>query len=773
MIGKTISHYNIIEKIGSGGMGDVYKAEDTNLQRTVALKFLPPELTRDEEAQKRFVHEARTASALDHPNIGTIYEIGESDGNFFIAMAYYEGETLKDKMNSCKQGLKIGEAVDITIQIARGLSRAHSKSIIHRDIKPANILMTKEGEVKLIDFGLAKLKGQTMLTRAGTTMGTIAYMSPEQTRGDVVDQRSDIWSLAVILYEMLAGDQPFKGDYEQAIVYSIMNEQPEYIAKIRNNVPVRIEQILEKALTKDPDKRYQSMEEMLEELKITAQEIKEGRSKKTSVFKLGRRQRKIVYQALVVILIVIAFGVYFWQSRIAEAAPVSIALLPLESLTNDAEQEWFTDSMTDALITDLAKISGLRVVSHRSAMKYKGTTKPPPEIAAELGVRYLIEGSVVKMGEEVKISARLIDASKDEYLWAEEYDRGFTNILGLQGEIAQTVAGQIQVKLSPQEEQRLKITRSVNPETHELYLKGMYHLNQYTPEGTQKGMAYLQEAVKKNPEEPLACAGLALGYEILAHTPSPPPEALSQARIYAQKALEQDENLAEAHLALAMIKMYADWDREGAEKSYQRALELNPSLDLAHAHYAWLLLQRGDDEAAISELSRAQELDPLFPGYPAWKGWMYNWDEKYDMAIEEALKSLELVPRFPIGLYVLGCAYAAKGMFEDAIKAHKEVAAISSVWKWALGQTYALAGRIDQALQVAAEIENRPKVWDTWGLAEIYAALGKKDEAFYWLEAAYEQHHAYIQWIVGNPGFKPLRDDPRFKDLAQKMNLKK
>jgi serine/threonine protein kinase/Flp pilus assembly protein TadD len=772
MIGKTISHYKIIEKLGSGGMGDVYKAEDTKLQRIVALKFLPPELTRDEEAQKRFVHEARASSALDHPNIGTIYEIGESDGQYFIAMAYYEGETLKDKIESCQEGLDVEEAIDITIQIAQGLTRAHSKDIVHRDIKPANILMTKEGEVKLIDFGLAKLKGHTMLTKAGTTLGTVAYMSPEQTTGGVVDQRSDIWSLGVMLYEMLTGEQPFKGDYEQAIVYSIMNEQPEFITKIRSEVPVQIEQILEKALVKNPEKRFQSMEEMLGELTIAAEEIKGGRSKKTSVFKMGRKQRKFAYRALVVVLVAIALGIYFWQSRVAEAAPVSIALLPLESLTNDTEQEWFTDSMTDALITDLAKISGLRVVSRRSAMKYKGTTKSPPEIAAELDVHYVIEGSVVKMGEEVKISARLIDAPKDEYLWAEEYQRGFSNILGLQGEIAQTIASQIQVKLTPQEEQRLTVTRSVNPETHELYLKGMYHLNQYTPEGTQKGMAYLREAVEKDPEESLAYAGLALGYEILAHTPSPPPEAQSQARIYTQKALELDENLAEAHLASAMIKMYADWDREGAEQEYQRALELNPSLDLAHAHYAWFLLQRGNEKAALSELSRAQELDPLFAGYPAWQGWMNYWAGKYDKAIEEAMKSLELVPDFPYGLYVLGGAYAAKGMFEEAIAAHQKLAAISLDWKWCLGQTYALAGRRDDALAVVAELESQPKVWYTWGLAEIYAALGKKDEAFHWLEKAYEQHHAYIQWILRNPGFKPLRGDPRFKDLAQRLNLK-
>jgi serine/threonine protein kinase/Tfp pilus assembly protein PilF len=772
MIGKIVSHFKIISKLGEGGMGEVYIAEDTKLQRIVALKFLPPELTRDEQAQKRFVHEARTASALDHPNIGTIYEIGESDGKFFIAMAYYEGKTLKDKIESCQQGLNVEDAIDITIQIAQGLTRAHSKDIIHRDIKPANILMTKDGEVKIIDFGLAKLKGHTMLTKTGTTMGTVAYMSPEQTMGGVVDQRSDIWSLGVMLFEMLTGEQPFKGDYEQAIVYSIMNEQPEFITKIRSEVPLQIEKILERALVKNPEKRFQSMEEMLEELNIAAEEIKEGRSRKTSVFRLGRKQRKFAYQALVVILFAIALGIYFWQSKVAEAAPVSIALLPLESLTNETDQEWFTESMTDALITDLAKVRGLRVISRSSAMKYKGTNKTPPEIAAELNVQYIIEGSIVKMGDQVKISARLINALNDEYLWAEEYARGLSDILGLQGEIAQAIANKIQIGLTPQEKTLLAVTRSVNPETYELYLKGMYHIRKYTPDGIANGLKYLQQAVEKDPEEPLAHAGLALAYSLIAHTPSPPPGALLKSKEEGLKALELDKSLGETYLAVAMAQIYGDWDKEGAEKSYKRALELNPSLAEAYNQYAWYLLLIGKEDEAVKSLKQAQEVDPLTAAYPAWLGMLYFWLDRNDESKEEALKSLELVPNFPIALYALGSVYAAKGMFEEAIATLQKLGAISLDWKWGLGLTYALAGRREDALAVVAELESQPKVWYTWGLAEVYTALGDKDKAFYWLNEAYKQHHPYIQWIWRNPSLKPLRNDPRFTDLAQRLNVK-
>ena len=771
MIGKTISHYKILEKLGSGSMGDVYKAEDTKLQRTVALKFLSSELVRDDEARQRFINEARAASALDHPNIGTIYEIEEDDGHFFIAMAYYDGGNIKDKIESSASGLDVEEALDITCQIAQGLTRAHSKEIVHRDIKPANILMSEDGQAKIIDFGLAKLKGHTMITKTGTTMGTVAYMSPEQARGADADNRSDIWSLGVMLYEMLAGERPFKGEHEQAIMYLIINEEPEFITKVRKDVPLKLEKILEKAMAKNPDKRYQTMEEMLNDLENAAQKLKERDSKTASIFKLGRRQRRFVYRASAIGLILIAFGIYLWQNMLVKAAPVSIALLPLKSLTNDADQEWFTDSMTDALITDLAKISGLRVISSSSAMRYKGTEKTPPEIAAELGIQYMLEGSIVKTGDQVKISARLIDAPKDEYLWAQEYERAFVNILGLQGEIAQAIAGQVQVKLTPLEETRLDVSRSINPATYEMYLKGMYHLNKYTPEGIEKGLGYLHQAVENDPEEPLAHAGLAIGYGLYVHTPVSPPNIIPRARTAAQKALELDDNVAEVYLALAMISIYRDWDIENAGRFYGRTLELKPSLALAHGHNAWYQLLVADGDEALAEEKRAQELDPLVPIYPAYQGWIYYWLERNNEAIKEALKSLELVPDFPIGLYVLGCAYAAKGMFNEAIEVQQKAGALNPYLKWGLGQTYALAGHRDEALAIAAELESQPKVWNTWGLAEIYTALGDKDKAFYWLEEGYKQGHAYMPWLKKNPGFKPLRNDPRFDDLAKRLNI--
>lgn len=465
------------------------------------------------------------------------------------------------------------------------------------------------------------------------------------------------------------------------------------------------------------------------------------------------------------------FHLDFWKNK-RKTGPVSVVLLPLKSLTMDAEQEWFTDGMTEALITGLAKINGLRVISRASAMGYKGTGKTPRQIAAELGIHYVVEGSIVKTADHVKISARLVDAQSEEYAWAEEYERRFTNILGLQGEISRAIAKQIQIKLTPQEAKQLAISRSVNPETYEMYLKGMYHINKYTPDGIAKGLEYLHKAVDNDPNEPLAYAGLAMGYDLIAHSTSPTADALTHSRKYSSRALELDDTLAEAHYALAMVKLYDDWDWNAAALSFQRAIELKPSFALAITHYAIAKWLDGDTDEVFAGLYRAQKLDPLVPIYPAYTGWNYFWMKRYDEAILEAEKSLELVQNFSVGLVVLGYAYAAKGMFEQAIEVHQKLASLHPDFKWLLGHTLALAGHNEKALAIATEVESVSKIWETWGLAEIYTALDDKDKAFYWLEQAYEKRHPYIQWLKANCIFDPLSTDPRYVKLAKRMNLR-
>jgi TolB-like protein/tRNA A-37 threonylcarbamoyl transferase component Bud32 len=775
MIGETVSHYKILEKLGGGGMGVVYKAEDTKLKRTVALKFLSPELTRDPEAKERFVREAQAASALDHPHIGTIHEISETeDGQLFIAMACYAGESLKDRIE--RGPLPIEEAIDIAIQIAQGLSKAHEKEIVHRDMKPANVVITEDAQLKIIDFGLAKLMGSTVLTKTGTTMGTVAYMSPEQAQGAEVDYHTDVWALGVMLYEMLAGKNPFMGDYEQAVLYSILNEAPEFITKVRGEVPVQIEKILEKALDKDPEKRFQTMEEMLEDLQNAVEELKEGGRRKLPVFRLGRKQRKYAYRAFVVVLLAIAFGFYLWWSQVAEATPVSIALLPLESITNDAEQEWFTDGMTDALITGLAKISGLRVITRSSAMRYKGTEKAVSEIAAELGVEFVIEGSVVKLEDQVKVSTRLINASTDDYIWAEDYEREFSNILGLQGEIAQTIASQIQVKLTPQEEARIASARQVNPEAYEAYLKGQFHWYKLSRQDLDTALRYFELALEKDPNYALAHAGIALVWGgRMQQGFMPHSEAGPKVKAAAAKALELDSTLVEVHHTLAVVRTWYEWDWEGAETAFRQAIALNPNYPDSRAYFSHFLNFIGRPEEAIVQIERAVELDPLNSLFQALYGMDLLYVHRYDDAIAQLRNTLKIAPNDPVVRSTLRTAFHMKGMYEEALEEWKAFYATRGdrEAEETLARGYLEDGYLRAMLGLAEMMEKRSRTAyvTPWQIGTLYTRAGKNDKALDWLEKAFETHDANVPYLSVDPLFDNLRSDPRFQDLLRSMGL--
>ncbi len=647
--GSTIAgRYKIIEELGRGGMGVVYKAEDTKLKRTVALKFLPPELTHISEVKERFMREAQAAAALDHPNICTVHEFDEAEEKPFISMAYIEGQSLKKKIESGP--LELDEALRIATQVAEGLHEAHKKGVVHRDIKSSNIMVTEQDHAKIMDFGLARVAGGTLVTKEGTTMGTIAYMSPEQARGEEVNHRTDIWSLGVVLYEMISGQLPFKGEHDQSVMYSILNEEPEPITNLTPDIPMAIEQIVGKALEKKPDERYQHTEELLEDLRSISEGIEpEGIRARLWKAKLLRRKKAFLYAGIagfLVIMTVIALSLFTGRAKAID----SIAVLPFENLSGDPDQEYLSDGITDALINELAKISALRVISRQSVMRYKGSERPLPEIARELDVDAVVEASILMVGGKVQIRARLIQVPTKQNLWADSYEREMSDILALQSDVARAIAKEIKIAVTPEEKTLLASTREVNPETYKAYLRGMFYLNKYTPEGIEKGLGYLHEAVEKDPADPLAYAGLALGYCIIAHSPSPPPYAISRARTAVLRGLALDENLAEVHLASALIKLHSDWDRAGAEQAYKRALELNPNLALAHAQYGWYLDINGHVDEALAELYQAQKLDPLAPIYPAWQGIMYFWEGEYDKAIEEALKSLELDPDFPVGL---------------------------------------------------------------------------------------------------------------------------
>jgi TolB-like protein/Tfp pilus assembly protein PilF len=742
-------------------------------------------LSRDQESRRRFVHEARAASALDHPNIGYVHEIDESDGYFFIAMAYYEGHTLKEQMTNGP--LPVAEAVKLAIQIANGLAKAHEKGIMHRDIKPANVLLPSDGPAKIVDFGLAKAGGQTKLTRTAMTMGTVAYMSPEQTRGIDVDHRTDIWSLGVVLYEMLTGEMPFKGDVEMAVLYSILHETPEFVTTLCADVPRDLEQIVEKALTKDPENRFQTMAEMLTELqtvekKLESGDVKRGRPR---LIKIGRKSLSLLYKTITAALLGLIFATafYFWRSHGAEPGPVAIAILPLRSITDDISQEWFTDGMTDALITDLAKIGGLRVKPRSSVMRYKGTDKPMPEIAAELHVDFVVDGSVLKMGEQVQISARLVDAPKDQYVWAEKYEREFRNVLTLQGEIAQTIARHVQVQLTPEEETRLTSVGPVDPETYELYLKGRHHANRGSMEDIKNAVEYYNRALERDANFGKAYTGLVESYLLEGFRSIAPKDAVQKFREYAQKAIELDDALGTDHHMLAMIKIFSDWDWAGAEAELLRAIELDPNSSAIYDSYCQFLWAMGRMDESVAAGERAVKLDPLDHFASCDLAWAYYFDKQVDRAVEQVQKTIELFgPDCPhhnelsIKLRIVQTNRRAE-IYPEIIAElqNRRTAGQEHVLMLALlGYLYALAEQQEQAQEVIRELHElqTEEFVDPTFLVPIYSALGDRDEALILLEQAYEQRSFLLLYTIKvDPRFDPLREDPRFQDLLSRMKL--
>ncbi|MHC4330442.1 MAG: protein kinase domain-containing protein, partial [Planctomycetota bacterium] len=688
LVGQKLASFEVEKVIGRGGMGVVYLARDTKLDRSVAIKSLPSGLLSSSTAKSRFRREAKVLASLNHPNIAVIYDIIEHDaGLAYLILEYVPGETLAERIAG--ESLKFEEVLSIGRQIAEAVSAAHEKGVVHRDLKPGNIKITPEGRVKVLDFGLAKTsvsegKGsETTATQPGRVMGTPAYMSPEQACGKATDKRSDIWSFGCLMYEMLTGHLPFEGQTATEILARIIEREPDW-EMLPQEIPANIRALLHRCLEKDPRRRLWDIGDAAIEIKetLTLPATATAARPEVPVRTLWRWAIAIglVVGVLVVLLTVVGLNIGRWRGQLLGGASPgqikSLAVLPLENLTGDPEQEYFADGMTEALIANLGKIGALQIRSRTSIMQYKDAKKPLPEIARELNVDAVVEGSVLRVAEQVRITAQLIHAPTDTQLWGDSYERDLGDVLTLLGEVARTIASQIEITVTPDQEALLAVRRPVNPETYEAYLKGMFYLNQFTPEGREKGLVYLHQAIEKDPSDPLAYAGLAGGYNIIGHGPAPSPEALPRAKAAALKALELDETLAEAHAALAEVKLYFDWDWAGAEQAFRRALELNPNLAEAHAHYAWYLVLFGRLDEALAEMKRARELDPLAPIYSAWLGQQYGFVGQYEEAIDNARKSLELNPDFPMGLYVLGCVYAAKGMYKEAIAAHQKAGAV-------------------------------------------------------------------------------------------------
>ncbi|MFC2166102.1 protein kinase, partial [Acidobacteriota bacterium] len=778
-LGNLIAQkYRIIKELGRGGMGSVFKAEDTRLHRPVALKFLAPELTRDKEARERFIQEARAASALDHPNICTVHEIDAmSEEHVFIAMACYEGQTLKERES--KGALKLEEALDVAIQTAKGLAKAHEKGIIHRDIKPANIMITPDGIVKILDFGLAKLSGQIWQTRPGILLGTPAYMSPEQAKGEVVDQRTDIWSLGVVLYQALTGQMPFRGENEHAIIHAIIHTKPEPLGQFLRQAPERIKGVIEKALAKNPNSRYQNMAEMLNDLISIKKYLASPGLKKRPTKPLTWKRKLFPVAGILVLFIILIMA---WRLLFIEKPSDidSIAVLPLQNLSKDPEQEYFSDGMTEALITELSKISALRVISRQSVMRYKGSNKPLPEIARELSVDTVVEGSILQVGKKVRITAQLIDAQKDQHLWAQSYERNMQDILALQSEVARAITREIRVAVTPEENARFAKTPRVNPEAHQALLKARFHFFKFTGASIRKAIEYLQEAIAKDPNYALPNALLAACYLNLTYfTLSDPREYFTKAKAAAKRAISLDDELGEAHVTLGWVLALFEYDWPRAEKELTLGLQLNPSFAPGYQIYTNFLVSQGRYDEAITAAQRAVELDPVSPVIGQHLGFILYLGRRYDEAMEQLEKTIALEPNFWFSYERLARVYEAKGMYAEALAEAQKAVELSGgedpIRKGAVGHLLALLGKRKEARTKLAKMLEWSKTAyvPPTAIANVYLGLSEEEKAIDWLEKAYEVRDGDNFLLNDLPSYDPIRSNPRFQNLIRRIGFPK
>jgi eukaryotic-like serine/threonine-protein kinase len=783
-------------------MGEVYLAEDTRLGRKLALKILPAEFTQAPDRVSRFEQEARAASALNHPNIITIYEVGEHDGAHFIATEYIEGRTLRQSLPP--GGMPLNEALEIAIQTAGALQAAHEAGITHRDIKPENVMIRPDGYIKVLDFGLAKLteksdpnmdlsnidkEAATMLkpnTDPGTVMGTVTYMSPEQARGHHVDARSDIFSLGVMLYEMVSGRPPFDGATSSDVIAAILIREPAPISRLVAGIPSEFEWSLNKALRKERDDRYDTVRSFLSDLKL----LKSRLDFEAELARAGRplslagiigEAKAPISEAVTtefsgefssVVDVLIATPVHRSSGRVID----SLAILPLVNDGADAEMEYLGDGITESIINSLSQLPQLRVIPRSTVFRYKDRKTDPEEIGRELGVRAVLTGRILQLGDSLIVKTELVDVSRQTQLWGEQYRRSFTDIFSLQDDISREISGKLRLQLSGEERQKLVKRYTDNTEAYQLYLKGRYYVHKRTPDWIKKGVECFSQAIDLDPNYALAYAGLAEAYGFLASSTGgqQPREAYPRAKAAATKALELDETLGEAHCTLGFFRLLYDWDFAAAEEEFGRAIELSPNFANAWDGYGFYFKATGHSEDSIHACQRAQELEPLSLFITLSLAWAYYFARQYDRALEQGSKALDMDPNFGFAYWHRGMAYIQQKRFGDAVTALRKAISLSgpaTTFISYLGYANARLGKSREARQMIAQLErvSKRQYVSSYFIAIIYMGLGDLDQTFEWLEKAYQERSGFMAFINVEPMLGALRGDPRFNSLIEKI----
>jgi eukaryotic-like serine/threonine-protein kinase len=795
--GTRLGPYEITSPIGAGGMGEVYRARDTRLDRTVAIKVLPASTASDADCRARFEREAKTIAGLNHPHICTLHDVGDYDGSMFLVMEHVAGETLAARL---REGpLRLEQALTVATEIADALAAAHRQGIIHRDLKPGNVMLTRAG-AKLLDFGLAKLRlapsvpslAAASLSTAepvgdrNLVLGTVPYMAPEQLEGKEADARSDIFSFGAMLYEMVTGKRPFEGASQVSVMSAILSSEPPPLSAVRPGTAPGLDRLVRRCLAKDPDARWQSASDLADELRWLAGGS--GSLLEVAVVRRSTARTRRVRALALVGALAAAMAVFWWifgaglrdrQSGHARAGAIqTVAVLPLENLSRDAGQDYFVDGMTEALIADLGAVGSLRVTSRTSVMQYKGTKRFLPDIARALHADAVIEGSVMRVGDRVRITAQLIEGSTDRHLWAQSYERDVRDILALQREVARAIASEVAVRLTPQEQARLARAGRVDPVAYEAYLRGRQECSTETSKGFENGIRWLEQSLARDPRQAATYASLSYCYTQSSFYGVPPSVAFAKAKAAATKAVELDDTLADGHAMLAYARLNVDWDWSSAEREIKRALELNPSSAAAHAAYAYYLVLAARYDEAIAEFGRRVALDPMTFSTAEHGTVIFTLARRYEEAIAQAKRALELAPGSPLPHGQLAWLYLRTGRFQEAVASALNARQLLEPGRDLavdvfLAEPYTAAGRHAEVQAWLATWERRAagSYVDGYNLAALCVALGHRDKAFEWLKKGYDQRSPNLLQLKTDAWLDAIRPDQRFEDLLRRVGF--